>query len=124
MSALYDDGRIVVTSDMIATPTRIYPLGNATTRLRRDALIGGGLGSALSAMAILTYADLLKPTELGILIVLPLMLLSLHALIGVLAIDAIGHKPSIVITSRGRAQKIFQAIRHARMADFRALHID
>jgi hypothetical protein len=121
MGNLYDDGRYVLTASALSTPSRIYPLAHVTVRVRRDPFWLALASSALSGAAIVTYGDLLYPHEVTSLIVIPVALLLASVLMGILAIDSPGHPSVFIVTSAGRARRIFAAMRKSKMAEFSQL---
>jgi len=124
MSRFYDDGRFVVTSRVLATPSRIYPIAQATVRRRNDLLLAGVLSLVIGAFAIRAYGDLLTRLELGFLLSAPIVLFLVAAHVGILAVDSVGHRRIIVFTTRGRAKKIFRALRDAKVAEISHLSIE
>jgi hypothetical protein len=121
MAPLYDDGTYVVTHAVIATPTRYYPLANATARIRRDPLWLAVCFSGICAGAILSYSDLLKPEEILIGAGMALTLLFLGVNVRILSIDAIGHRRTFIFGSTKRITALFRAIRSASSGDLRGL---
>lgn len=112
--AIYDDGRYVVSSSIIATPTRFYPIGNTTAAIRRDPL-WAGLGIAAFAVAAnLTYGDLLYRGELLAMVVIALIALTGGWQVLILRLDAPGHRRALIVGPRHRIWKIFRAIRSIR----------
>lgn len=119
MTPIYDDGRYVVTHDALSTPTRLYPLGHTTARLRRDPLWLALFASALCAGVLAVYGDLLTATETIVFAALPLVLLPMGFGVRILALDAPGHPRAILVLGAGRSRKIFSALRSARLAEIR-----
>lgn len=120
-NALYDDGTYVVTRSVIATPTRYYPIANATARIRRDPLWFSLGVAGLFAAAVATYGDLLKPEEILSSGILTLGLLFVGVNVRILSIDAIGHRRAIIFGSAKKIGALFRAIRGATSGDFRGL---
>lgn len=110
---LYNDGRYIVTNAVISTPTRYYPISNATARIRYDTAWLAIAASALTYAAVATYGDLLKPEEVSIGVAVCVGLIFAAAFVRVLSIDAVGHKRILIIGSTRRIERLFRAIRSA-----------
>ncbi|WP_417729043.1 hypothetical protein [Roseovarius sp.] len=121
MTRIYDDGAITVTPLMLSTRSRIYPLVNATARLRNDPTIIAAAVSGLCAAALVVYGDLLSPGEAAVLMAAPAVCILASVLMGILVVDAVGQKPAVLITTRARSQKIFEALKSAQSAEFRRI---
>lgn len=117
--SIYDDGRYVVSSAVVATPTRFYPLANTTASLRRDPLWAAAGMAAFAAAAVAVYGDLLYPVEITALLGVSGLLLALAAQVVILRIDAPGHRRVMIVGFRKRMQRLYRAIRDARLADDR-----
>lgn len=111
---IYDDGRYVVSTSIVATPTRFYPILNTTAGIRRDPL---WLGLAIAGFVIgcvLTYSDLLYQGELMVLAGVAALSLFTGWQVLILRLDAPGHRRALIVGPRGRIWKIFRAIRAVR----------
>jgi len=117
MTTIYDDVKYVITETSFSTPTRLYPLGHATARLRQDPHWLALCAAALAVAAILMYGDLLTTQEYAALVAIPVTLLVVGMNMGMLAIDTVGHKRIVVFTSPSRARKIFAALRRLKLAE-------
>jgi hypothetical protein len=113
----YDDGTYRITPAVIATPTRLYPVAQTTARLRRDPIWLGLSVAGVSAMAIAVYRDLLFPGEIAILVALGAGALGLGRAIGILQLDAVGHRKALIVARRPKVVALFKAIRDARLRD-------
>lgn len=112
---IYDDGRYLVSSSMVATPSRIYPVANTTAGIRRDPL-WTGLGIAAFVLAgIATYGDLLYPVELLTMVAVACGGLFAGWQVLVLRLDAPGHRRALIVGPRKRIWKMFRAIRSVRV---------
>lgn len=118
MTALYDDGRYLVTASSFSTPNRIYPLAHATARVRSDPLWTGFAGLMVAGAAYAVYGDLLRPMEVTIFFAVPAALLALGLVTKVLALDAPGHTRVLIFGTRWKIEAVFKAIRRAGSADF------
>jgi hypothetical protein len=111
----FDDGNCVVSDAVIATPHRIYPIANATARIRHDLLwIGLGLAGVVGA-AIATYGDLLTGVELGAGVAGSGLLIAAGTQIKALSIDAFGHPRALIFGHRKKISTLFQAIRKSKL---------
>lgn len=114
----HDDGRFLVTSELVSTPNRFYPLANTTAKIRRDPLwFALGL-SAINGAATAIYGDLLQPQELAWMWGVNLAVFAAGWSVSILNIEAIGHKSTILFARTGTVKKLFAAIKEARMAQF------
>lgn len=113
---IYDDGRYVVSSSIVATPTRFYPIGNTTAGIRRDPLWMGLVITGFVAGCVLTYGDLLYQGELMIMAGVAAASLLTGWQVLILRLDAPGHRRALIIGGRSRIWKIFRAIRSVRTA--------
>jgi len=111
---IYDDGRYIVSTSIVATPSRFYPIGNTTAGIRRDPLWLGLAITAFVVAGILTYGDLLYPGELMAMAGLAAIALVAGWQIVILRLDAPGHRRALIVGSRQRIWKIFRAIRSVR----------
>lgn len=115
---IYDDGRYVVSSSIVATPTRFYPILNTTAAIRRDPL---WLGLALTGFVlagIFTYGDLFYPGEIMTMAGVAALALLIGWQVLILRLDAPGHRRALIVGPRTRIWKMFQAIRSARAGQF------
>jgi hypothetical protein len=119
MTSVYDDGKYVISASALSTPTRLYPLEHTTARLRRDPLWLAIAMTAICSAALAAYADLLTDTEILVCAALPAVLLIVGLNMGILALDAPGHQRIVIAMGVRRAQKIFRALRDARLAETR-----
>jgi hypothetical protein len=110
---LYDDRAYVVTQTTISTPTRYYPIANATARIRRDLLWVAVAATAFYGLAAATYADLLTSAELTAGAGVCAALFGSGLMIQGLSIDAIGHKRILIIGSTRRVRRLFHAVQEA-----------
>lgn len=120
---IYDDGTYVVTRSVIATPTRYYPIANATARIRRDPLWLAFGVAGFYAAALATYGDLLTSQEILSSGIFTAALLIVGVNVRLLSIDAIGHPRAVIVGSTKKISSLFRAIRAATTADFRGLVI-
>ena len=120
-STLYDDGRYQITATVISTPQRLYPIANATARVRSDVLWVGLASAALTGAAIGIYGDLLTGNEMGTASGLSVLLVAIGTQVKVLSIDAFGHPRAMIFGSRRKINTLFTAIRQARMADLQVV---
>lgn len=111
---IYDDGRYVVSSSIVATPTRFYPVFNTTAAVRRDPLWLGLAITGFVAGCVLTYGDLLYPGELMVMAGVAAVSLLTGWQVLILRLDAPGHRRALIVGARGRIWKIFRAIRSVR----------
>ena len=111
---IYDDGRYVVSSSIVATPTRFYPVFNTTAAIRRDPLWLGLALTGFVAGCVLTYGDLLYPGELMVMAGIAVLSLLTGWQVLILRLDAPGHRRALIVGPRGRIWKIFHAIRTVR----------
>lgn len=114
---LYDDGAYRVSSAVIATPTRFYPLANTTASLRRDPLWVGIALTVFAGLSVRIYGDLLFPMEKVWLLggCAAALLIGWHVVI--LRIAAPGHRRAILIGRRKRMKSLYEAIWRARTID-------
>jgi len=113
---IYDDGRYMVSSSIVATPTRFYPISNTTAGIRRDPLWLGLAITGFAAGCVLTYGDLLYQGELMVMAGIAALSLFTGWQVLILRLDAPGHRRALIVGSRGRIWKIFHAIRAVRTA--------
>lgn len=111
---LYNDGIYHVTSAVIATPVRFYPIANTTARIRRDPLWVALAFAALMVLALSTYADLLYPAEIVTMIGLSIVGLMVGWRVAILVLDSPGHQPATIISSSRKVTALYRAIRDAR----------
>lgn len=111
---IYDDGRYVVSTSIVATPTRFYPIVNTTAGIRRDPLWMGLAIAGFVTGCVLTYGDLLYQGELMIMAGTAALSLLTGWQVLILRLDAPGHRRALIVGSRGRIWKIFRAIRAVR----------
>ncbi len=111
---IYDDGRYVVSTSIVATPTRFYPIGNTTAGIRRDPLWMGLAITGFVTGCVLTYGDLLYQGELMIMAGIAAVSLLTGWQVLILRLDAPGHRRALIIGTRQRIWKIFRAIRAVR----------
>lgn len=110
---LYDDKTYVVTQTTISTPTRYYPIANATARIRRDLLWIAAAATGFGGMALSIYGDLLTPMEISVGGAACLALFAAGSFIQALSIDAVGHKRIVIVGSAARIRRLFAAVRMA-----------
>jgi hypothetical protein len=111
---IYDDGVYRVTTAVVSTPHRFYPIANTTASIRRDPL-WAGIGVAGFSMACLAvYGDLLRPIEINILLGVTAVAVVLGCDLAILRIHSIGHARTMIFGRRIRLKKIYHAIRDAR----------
>jgi hypothetical protein len=115
-SSIYDDGRYVVSTTVVSTPSRIYPLANTTAGVRRDPLWMGLALAALVCGGIFTYGDLLYPVEIASALGVAALAVILGWQVAILRLDAPGHPRTMIVSSRARIWKIFGAIRSGKLA--------
>jgi len=111
---IYDDGRYVVSSSIIATPSRIYPISNTTAAIRRDGLWLGLAITGFVIAGVLTYGDLLYPGELMVMAGVAGLALFGGWQVLILRLDAPGHHRALIVGPRKRIWKMFDAIRSVR----------
>lgn len=119
MSAyLYEDPGFKITRTSVATPSRLYPLANATARLRRDPLWAGlaGLGFAVGCIAM--YGDLLFPGEIVAAGGLALAALVVGSQFSILRLDTVGHSRALFFGPHRLMKRRFRAVCDARLAFF------
>lgn len=114
---LYDDGTYSVSTAIVATPRRFYPIANTTASIRRDPLWIGLAVTVLAAACLAVYGDLLHPNERIALGGVCLLALLAGSQFSVLRIAALGHHRAMIIGRRRRIARLYRAIRDARMAD-------
>lgn len=113
---LYDDGIYSVTSAIVSTPHRFYPLAHTTAGLRRDPLWAALAFTALGAASAVIYGDLLHFHEQ-----LALALFCGGGLVAgrsvtILRISAIGHSGAMIVGRSSRIRALYRVIRDARSA--------
>ena len=114
MDTIYDDGRFQITSELLCTPTRYYPLANATVKIRRDPLwFAVGL-TTLSGLTTLIYSDLLYISELAAIWGVTGSALYLGKTFAFLSVDAMGHNNTMVVARTSIIKDLYQAMRLAR----------
>lgn len=111
---IYDDGRYVVSTSIVATPTRFYPVFNTTAAIRRDPLWMGLAITGFIGACVLTYGDLLYQGELVVMAGVAAVSLLTGWQVLILRLDAPGHRRALIIGTRQRIWKIFHAIRAVR----------
>lgn len=114
---LYDDGTYLVTATSVATPTRYYPIANATVRIRKDPLWFAFASASFVSAAAMIYGDLLHPGEVvvGAIAVLTFFVIGIN--VRILSLDAIGHPRAIIFGSRKKIAALFKAISKASSAE-------
>ncbi|MEL6857409.1 MAG: hypothetical protein AAFO74_03420 [Pseudomonadota bacterium] len=108
------DKRFTVTSADIKTATVIYPVSDATARIRRDIFYGAVAYSALAFTAALTYHDLLFMHEKLILGASIIAALIAGLSLSILQIDARFHPSRLWIGRRRSIKSVFDAMTKAR----------
>lgn len=111
---IYDDGRYIVSSSIVATPTRFYPILNTTVAVRRDPLWLGLAVTGFVLAGIFTYSDLLYRGEIMTMAGVAVFALLTGWQVLILRLDAPGHRRALIVGPRTRIWKIFRAIRTAR----------
>lgn len=114
---VYDDGRYMVSSAVVATPSRFYPVSNTTASLRRDPLWAASVFAALACITVAVYGDLLYPVEVAVLLGFSLGAVALTREVLIVRIDAPGHPRIMIVGTRRRMSRLFEAVRDARNAD-------
>lgn len=114
---LYDDGVFAVTSAIVSTPQRFYPLAHTTASIRRDPLWAGMGTAVLGVGALLVYGDLLWLNEQIAIAGVSLSALAAGASFSILRIDAPGHRSAMLFGRSLRIRALFLAIREARSVD-------
>mgnify|MGYP001176853320 CR=1 FL=1 len=115
-NAIYDDGRYQVSASIVSTPSRLYPLANTTAGVRRDPLWMSIALCMLTGAGIFTYGDLLSGAEICAAAGSSGLALVIGRQTAILRLDAPGHPRTMIVSSRARIWKIFQAIRAAKLA--------
>ena len=112
----YGDGRFVVNSADIRTPSTYYPVGDTVGRLRRDPLyFGFGLAVVLLT-ALAVYADLWTVPEIIGLLAVSTMAIYAGLELRVLQLDARGFPTRVYLGRTLTMRRIFDAITQARAA--------
>jgi len=111
---IYDDGRYIVSTSIVATPTRFYPIGNTTAAIRRDPLWLGLAVTGFVLAGIFSYGDLLYPNELIAMAGAAALALLIGWQVLILRLDAPGNRRALIVGPRTRIWKMFRAIRSAR----------
>ena len=115
---IYDDDTYHITSAIIATPRRFYPIANTTARIRRDPLwMGLGIAGFVAA-SFAVYADLLLPVELATLAAIAALALMIGFQVSILSIDAMGHDKAMIVGRTKKIKALYTAIRDPRTANF------
>ncbi len=111
----FDNGTWQVSTSLLSTPRRFYPIQNTTARIRRDPLwLALGLNGFAAGTSFI-YGDLLYLHELCALwgVVLVSGLIGLGT--AILHVDSVGHPHALLFSSARTIRKIYQAMRAARM---------
>ena len=124
MSSIYDDGRFRVTGTSFSTPSRIYPLHYATASVRRDLFFVAAGITAVAGVTLAVYRDLLLAHEIVAVAVLPVVAVLIAMNMGMLALDAPGHRRVIFLARAKTVREIFKALREARAAEISAPPLD
>jgi 2C-methyl-D-erythritol 2,4-cyclodiphosphate synthase len=119
---LYDDGVFAVTSAIVSTPQRFYPLAHTTASIRRDPLWAAVTGAMLGAACLTVYGDLLHFSEQVWIVAASFVSLLLGREFSILRITAVGHAGAVIIGRRRRIRAVYEVIRRARGCDG-ALHL-
>lgn len=114
---LYDDGSFKVSELVIATPHRLYPLSNASVRVRRDPLWAGVAAALLMGLASSVYYDLLTASELLAMAAFAVGGLVVGSSIALLAVDVPGHPRSIVFGRTGKIRAVYRAVLAAKFSE-------
>jgi hypothetical protein len=109
---IYDDGTYLVTDAIIATPRKFYPITNTTAHIRRDPLWTGLGVCVLGVLSIAVYGDLLLASEKIILIVLCAIAALMGSQMSILRIDAVGHRPAMIVGRHRRLVLLYRALRN------------
>lgn len=118
----FDNGTYQVSTALLSTPRRFYPIANTTARIRRDPLWMALGFTAFAALATITYGDLLYASELLFLWTIAILSMAVGIGTAVLHIDAIGHRNAFVFGSARMIKRLYHAIRDARnMAESRGI---
>lgn len=111
---LYDDGRYQVSSAVVSTPHRFYPLANTSASIRRDPLWAGFAVSAFVGAGMLVYGDLLHTGEQVALLCFCAVSLGAGQAFSILRISATGHAGAMIVGRSNRIRKLYLAIRDSR----------
>ena len=110
----FDNGTYQVSTALLSTPRRFYPIENTTAKIRRDPLwLALGL-TGFAGLATITYGDLLYGSELLTIwsIAASSMVIGLGT--AILHVDAIGHHNAMLFGSAPMIKRLYRAIRDAR----------
>lgn len=116
---LYDDGVYTVTSALVSTPRRFYPVAHTTASIRRDPLWAAIAAVVLGGACLAVYSDLLHLHEQIGLVAASAAFLLLGREFVILRIAAVGHAGAMIVGRRRRIQALYEAIRGARGGDGR-----
>lgn len=111
---LYDDGRFIVTTADIQTPSVYYPVEATTGRIRRDILWCALGYSTAVALLLFTYSDLWRLTEMAVMAGSIALALFVGRTISILQIDARGFPPRLFPARAKTIRALFHAIAKAR----------
>lgn len=113
-AAVYEDSRYRVTAEIIATPSRFYPVQNTTARIRRDPLWAALAGSVVSFLGVAVYADLLLASEIAWVVGLAAVALVVGHNVAILQVDAAGHAGAMIVARKAKVITLYRAIIEAR----------
>ena len=113
-NVLYDDGTYQVTTFLLSTPRRFYPIQNITARIRRDPLWLAVAIAAFTGATTLIYGDLLYAGELALIWTVTAIAWGLGLGTAFLHVDAFGHENAMLFASSKTVKAIFAALREAK----------
>lgn len=113
-NVFYDDGTYQVSSSLLSTPRRFYPIENTTARIRRDPLWVGIALIFLVSLTTLVYGDLLYTIELVVIWIIAGLAGAFGLGTAILHVDAFGHENAMLFGPIKTIRGIYKAIRDAR----------
>lgn len=114
---IYDDGIYCVTTAIVSTPSRFYPIANTTASIRRDPLWTSLGVAGFSALCVAIYGDLLWPVEIAALAGVSAASVIAGSQFAILRIHSLGHARTMIFGRRYRLRELYRAIREARSTD-------